>query len=158
LPIKVFFDLGGEIMNSIICKENENKEFTVSTSEFNVMLKENGVEWEVMENNYTDYAMYTKNYSDKHESFNYTMFKKFDIELETFEYKRIDDKIVSSKINLQFEFCKHSNSYNQLLESDVDDVTDYINEVKRLLKNQVISSHEACYLMESKDLDIILLS
>ena len=145
-------------MNNIICKENENKVMEILTSDFNEMLKENGVEWEVVENNYTDYAMYTKNYSDKHESFNYAMFKKFDIEFETFEYKRIDDKIVSSKINLQFEFCKHSNSYNQLLESDVDDVIEYINEVKRLLKNQIISSHEACYLMESKDLDIILLS
>lgn len=145
-------------MNNIICKENENKVMEILTSDFNAMLKENGVEWEVVENNYTDYAMYTKNYSDKHESFNYAMFKKFDIELETFEYKRIDDKIVSSKINLQFEFCKHSNSYNQLSESDIDDVTEYINEVKRLLKNQIISSHEACYLMENKDLDIILLS
>lgn len=145
-------------MNNIICKENENKVMEILTSDFNAMLKENGVEWEVVENNYTDYAMYTKNYSDKHESFNYAMFKKFDIEFETFEYKRIDDKIVSSKINFQFEFCKHSNSYNQLLESDVDDVIEYINEVKRLLKNQIISSHEACYLMENKDLDIILLS
>lgn len=145
-------------MNNIICKENENKVVTVLTSDFNNMLKENGIEWEVVENNHMPPCqIYTKNNSDKHEPFEYVMFKQFDIELKTFQYKKVDGNVVSSKVELEFEFCKHSNSYNNLIESDLEDISEYVTQVKRLLRDKIITQNEAVYLMEVKDLDILLL-
>ena len=145
-------------MNNIICKENENKVMEILTSDFNAMLKENGIEWEVVENNHIPPCqIYTKNNSNKHEPFEYVMFKQFDIELKTFQYKKVDGNVVSSKIELKFEFCEHSNSYNKLIESDVEDVSEYVAQVKRLLRDKIITQNEAVYLMEVKDLDILLL-
>lgn len=145
-------------MNNIICKENENKVMTVLTSDFNNMLKENGIEWEVVENNHMPPCqIYTKNNSDKHEPFEYVMFKQFDIKLKTFQYKKVDGNVVSSKVEFEFEFCEHSNSYNNLIESDVEDVSEYVTQVKRLLRDKIITQNEAVYLMEVKDLDILLL-
>ena len=145
-------------MNNIICKENENKVIEILTSDFNAMLKENGIEWEVVENNHmTPCQIYTKNNSDKHEPFEYVMFKQFDVELKTFQYKKVDGNVVSSKVELEFEFCEHSNSYNKLIESDVEDVSEYVAQVKRLLRDKIITQNEAVYLMEVKDLDVLLL-
>lgn len=145
-------------MNKIICKENENKVMEILTSDFNAMLKENGIEWEVVENNHMPPCqIYTKNNSDKHEPFEYVMFKQFDIELKTFQYKKIDGNVVSSKVELEFEFYEHSNSYNKLIESDVEDVSEYVAQIKRLLRDKIITQNEAAYLMEVKDLDILLL-
>ena len=145
-------------MNNIICKENENKVMIVLTSDFNNMLKENGIEWEVVENNHMlPCQIYMKNYSDKHESFEYVMFKQFDIELKTFQYKKVDGNVVSSKIEFEFEVCKHSNSYSRLLKSELEDASEYVTQVKRLLKDKIITQNEAVYLMEVKDLDVLLL-
>lgn len=145
-------------MNNIICKENENKLMEILTSDFNAMLKENGIEWEVVENNHMlPCQIYTKNNSDKHKPFEYVMFKQFDIELKTFQYKKVDGNVVSSKVEFEFEFCGHSNSYNKLIESDVEDVSEYVAQVKRLLRDKIITQNEAVYLMEVKDLDVLLL-
>ena len=145
-------------MNNIICKENENKAMEILTSDFNAMLKENGIEWEVVENSYMPLCqIYTKNNSDKHEPFEYVMFKQFDIELKTFKYKRVDGNVMSSKIELEFEFYKHSNSYSKMVESELEDVSEYISQIKRLLRDKTITQNEAVYLMEIKDLDILLL-
>lgn len=145
-------------MNNIICKENENKVITVLTSDFNNMLKENGIEWEVVENNYMPPCqIYTKNNSDKHEPFEYVMFKQFDIELKTFQYKKVDRDVISSKIEIEFEFCKHNKSYNNLVESELEDINEYVTQVKRLLRDKMITQNEAVYLMEIKDLDVLML-
>lgn len=45
-------------MNNIICKENENKVMEILTSDFNAMLKEYGIEWEVVENSYMPLCRY----------------------------------------------------------------------------------------------------
>ncbi len=145
-------------MKNIICKENENKVMEILTSDFNAMLKENGIEWEVVENSYMPPCqIYTKNNSDKHEPFEYVMFKQFDIELKTLQYKKVDGNVMSSKIELEFEFYEHSNSYNKLINSDMEDVGEYVSQIKRLLRDKTITQNEAVYLMEIKDLDVLLL-
>lgn len=145
-------------MNNIICKENENKVMEILTSDFNAMLKENGVEWEVVENNHMPPCqIYTKNNSDKHEPFEYVMFKQFDVELKTFQYKKVDGNVVSSKVEFEFEFCKHSDLYNKLIDSEIEDVSEYISQIKNLLSNKTITQNEMIYLMEVKDLDFLML-
>lgn len=85
------------------------------------------------------------------------MFKQFDIELKTFKYKRVDGNVMSSKIEFEFEFCEHSDLYNKLIDSEIEDVGEYISQIKKLLSNKIITQNEMIYLMETKDLDILML-
>lgn len=136
----------------LICKENENKMLTVSTEEFNNWLKENNIEWIVKENGKC--AMDIVNCSNKHEPFDFVLFKKFDIELLHFEYFKDEGKRKTNLLEFKFTYYKHGYEYNNLLNNMITDNDKYIQMVRDNLRQNNISSIEASYLIERKGLDI----
>lgn len=138
-------------MMNLICKENEGKKLVVPTTEFNEWLKENGIEWTVVED-YSGFAMNIENGSDKHEPFSFVMYKKFDIDLKEFRFARINGEVFPSNIELEFEYYSHKDVYFDLLNDECAVVGEYAERVRTEYKAENINSVEASYLLLRRDI------
>ena len=139
-------------MMNLICKENEGKKIIVSTEEFNEWLKENDIEWTVIVDYHGGFAMNIENGSDKHESFEFVMYKKFDIDLKEFRYAKIDGETYPSRVELKFEFYKHNDVYFELLNDTTAENRKYAERVRTEYKAENINSVEASHLLFRRDI------
>lgn len=138
---------------NLICQANENKIMEIPTDEFNKWLKENNVGWEI-EKVYEDIGISKINYGNPHEPFSFTMFKKYDIDIIQCLYKKSGGKTYPDIIVFQYEPYKHGCMYNELLNCDKEDKSEYKKRVLHEEHQGNINSEEACYLLELVGLTI----